>query len=152
MKSMKAYMPVLLLGMVAFMAGTSVAQNGTLTKSGQGIGIPSSMLCNGNPVNLLGTVNILFHRNGDHEAAHFRYGGTGTDQLNNQYNFSLEAELQYDANGTTSATQVFFFPYHATIAGRAGAPTYKLTGQLGILVVNGVPTDDVITTAQAACN
>jgi hypothetical protein len=152
MKSMKLYMPVLLLGLVSFMTGTLAAQNGTLTLPDQGIAIPSSMLCNGSQVNIQGTVNILYHRNGNHEAAHFRFGGTGTDQSNNQYNFSLEAELQYDANGTTSATQVFFFPYHATIAGRGGAPTYNLTGQLGILVVNGVPTDDAIMSAQAACN
>ena len=152
MKSMKVYMPVLLLGLVSFMSGTLAAQNGTLTKPGQWIGLPSSMLCNGSPVGIQGTVNILYHQNGNHEAAHFRFNGTGTDQANNQYNFSLEAELQYDANGTTSAAQVFFFPYHATLAGKAGAPTYNLTGQLGILVENGVPTNDAITSAQAACS
>jgi hypothetical protein len=153
MKSMKAYMLVLLLGIVTFMAGTSTAQNGMLSKDGP---IAIQNPCNSAMVNAQGTATIIFHQNGTapntHEAAHFRYNGTATDDATNSYNVSLEAEAQDPVNILDStATAIYIFSYHGVFAGQGGATTFKMEGNVGILVVDWVPTDDALISGNTSC-
>lgn len=130
MKSIKAYMPVLLLGLIAIVPGTLAAQN---TQSSFGGAITNfGNPCDGSVVVGSGTNTVYYHENDSHAAVHLRYDGNGP-----VYTTSFEANGAFDSapmifnyNGTVY--KGYQLTFHSVWVARGDAPTFHIDGTVWV--------------------
>jgi hypothetical protein len=142
---MKAYMPVLVLGLVTFLTGTSAAQSGQFFADGAPVGSwnPCSPPFT-QAVIVTGRMHLVYHQNGGHVVAHLNYEGSGP-LLESRFQYvaqsdaaiytaSIKADAQLDGGSSLNV------PYTGSFVGPAGASSFKVRGMVQIFVTNGVPT------------
>lgn len=146
MKSIKAYMPVLLLGLMTLMTGTVMAQNTTISFDG-GLGwynpciTGTAVIVSAND----GNTTLDFHQNGSHEAIHLRYRGAGQNyslanwqSTGQTYTVNFEANGQYDLTALPDSVTL---PFHSVWVGDGSAPTFHMEGDMVISIdtTTGLP-------------
>jgi hypothetical protein len=146
MKSIKAYMPLLVLGLVTFLTGTLAAQSGQFSVDGAQVGVwnPCSPPFT-KAVIVTGKIHIVYHQNGGHNVIHVNYEATGSEfdlvggglqaRPDVPYTATLKADVQFDGSSSLPSYDV---PYVASFVGQ-GASSFPMTGMIRVYVANGVP-------------
>lgn len=150
MKSMRAYMPALLLGLITLTTGTSVAQNSRMSFTGD-LGWYNPCI-SGHAVIGPGTTYLDYHQNGSHVAIHIRYRGTAQDyDLNGwvatgqDYKVNLEANGHFDSAAVPDQYPVHF---HSIWVGHGSAPDFTMDGTINVYMdkTTGLPTGTGVST------
>ena len=138
MKSMKAYMPILLLGLLTFMTGTVAAQDYQLSISPSWIGWYNPCI-SGSVAVVSGTTNVDYQQNSSHEVVHVQFQGAGQDYLVN-----FEANAQFDL---TAIPDSFGVPFHSVWVGQGSVPNFTMDGTVLVSMdqTSGLPIGSHVT-------
>lgn len=132
MKSMKAYMPVLLLGLATLMSGTLAAQNSQVSFTGD-LGWYNGCI-SGHAVIASTTTYIDYHQNGSHEVVHVVLRGTGQDyDMSTWAATGLTYDVNFEANGQfdlTTMPESYSVPFHSVWVGKGSVPNYSMDGAI----------------------
>jgi hypothetical protein len=153
MKSMKANMPVLLLGLVTFITGTLAAQNSQASFTGN-LGWYNPCI-SGHAVIASTTTYIDYHQNGSHEVVHVVLRGTGQDyDLSSWVGTGQIYDVNFEANGQFDFTEMpesYPVPFHSVWVGQGSVANFSMDGTILVYMHldnagNPVPWGSSVTT------